>query len=573
MFSRCFPSIWPQTTIPRPRRRPIPSLRTTPRSPATTRSGPSSGSRSNTAASSNRSIQLSDIQVVNVSPVASRDNEREAYIRSLDEWKNQEGLSPEENEGRKKAVDLILRLQDTSRDLNLSNLHLSQIPPLWFYSQLRTIDLSKNKLSMITERDFFGLTSLNSICLSKNQISTLDEKAFSQNINLIFLFLEENQITTIPEKTFSTLSKLMTLFLNHNQLSEIAESTFAGLTSLISLDLEYNPLSAIHPKAFSPLSKLSELRLSSTRNLVLHPTTYEELQTRQVDIVGYTHPTLLSDEISQVYAMANRALPAQFDWRTEDNFAGFLNLLQRLTAMDYFNNDSTKVEAYSSFCDLLDKMAFSAPLRQVCFHLAHAFSTDCVDAIAVGFFQMQIHAGYIDSIYKQTETATLDQRSKIHFYNLAVDLAKLDIISKRASDIAQSLNLGDVIELQLKLLIECRHQFPNVTLSHMNYPGMAEVVTPDIITEINTDLEAFRVQPLTERLRQAVIQQLASFPAVHVGCKFNSISNRVYDNSHEQHPNESEHDYIVRCNQAKDRYEQETTKAVRDFFSSDLNKV
>ncbi len=569
MFNKCCPTLLPRTPLHGLKRRltglrTTPGLRTTSRSATTTISSSNSGSHSDrTTGSSSPSVHQVHIQFVNVTPVVTQGS-YDSYVRSLNEWKNQQGLTPKEDEGRKKAVELILNLQPTHTTLDLSDLHLSQIPPLWFCSHLRRINLSYNDITTINQNAFSGLSSLETLDLSHNLISTITQNSFSGLSSLETLILSHNPLPTITQNVFSALTTLEKLVLSNTYLSKISDSTFSGLTSLQVLDLGYNPLSAIPQNAFSGLSSLIEIWLHPNPNFELFQTDYLALQQRNVKIHGYRHPNIVA--IGKVYATAGRHVLTPFDWSKEDNFAGFLNLLQRLTTMDYFNNDSTKVEAYSSLCDLLDKMAFSSPLRQVCFNLAHSFTTDCEDAIAVGFFQMQIHAAYSHSIYKQTETTTLDQTSKTHFYNLALDLAKLDVISTAASDIAQILGLGDVIELQLKLLIECRHQFPNVTLSHMNYPGMATVVTPEIIALVNTVLQEFSTQPLAEHLQRAVIQQLADFPAVHDGCKFDSISDRVYENSHEPHPDESEHDYIVRCNQAKVRYEQETTKAVRDFF-------
>ena len=63
--------------------------------------------------------------------------------------------------------------------------------------QLKYIDLSGNKISLIADDAFENCTSLTSINLSKNLIKTLPAKLFHKNLNLQSIKLDDNKIAAI----------------------------------------------------------------------------------------------------------------------------------------------------------------------------------------------------------------------------------------------------------------------------------------------------------------------------------------------------------------------------------------
>ncbi len=493
--------------------------------------------------------------------------DREQYITALNEWAKR-GLTTLEQAGRVHAKNRILIALDEKRtDLNLRGLNLSQVPPLWMLSHVTRIDLAYNQLSRIDENAFSGLGALKKLYLEKNGLLTLSERLFSELSSLEILFLSGNLLQGIPDKAFGKLTSLRYLDLSDNRLQGITLNAFSGLTSLTTLRLSNNVILTIDPKAFDKLLSLKELDLSrnylvtipegtfsvltSLNNLNLEsnslstitegtlsvPPTLRTLNLHEnpnlklsdmeyyvtlgnVCVAGYKHPKLLANEINRIYLMAGRPIATPLDWNQEGNSAAFLRLLQGLTKMDFFTNGSTKAKAYSSLCDHLDKIAFSSSLRSKCFTIATdtlSMSPRSEYTPALALFKMQIHAGYIDSIYTQTGITSLDRTSKTHFYNLAVDLAKFDCVSKAVRTVQNS---QDTVKVQLVLLHGYQYHFKHVDVHTVDSKGMRESFGLTVTRELEANLHSFLKTPspynslLPYSTRIAVINQLMTFPEV-----------------------------------------------------------
>ncbi len=131
-------------------------------------------------------------------------------------------------------------------------------------AHLKTLDLSGNQLTAISNEIFNGLTQLNSLDLYYNQLSTLSDGIFSGLSQLNYLDLSSNRLTTLSDSVFSGLSQLNYLDLSYNyQLSTLSDGVFSELSQLNYLDLNPSQLSVLNEGIFSRLSQLNYLSLGS----------------------------------------------------------------------------------------------------------------------------------------------------------------------------------------------------------------------------------------------------------------------------------------------------------------------
>ncbi len=89
---------------------------------------------------------------------------------------------------------------------NISSLPIRTSTPL--HHCILSLNLSHNKISIITNKSFIGLTGLEYLDLSYNNISKIDTKSFVGLLQLLHLYLAHNRIFVIGTETFSALKKL-----------------------------------------------------------------------------------------------------------------------------------------------------------------------------------------------------------------------------------------------------------------------------------------------------------------------------------------------------------------------------
>lgn len=81
------------------------------------------------------------------------------------------------------------------------------------------------------------------------------------------LDMSHNRITTVDDHNFAKLRNLRQLNLSYNQIKALSIDAFTGLTQLVKLDLSRNELRRITINVFSPLTRLMHLNLSRNRYL------------------------------------------------------------------------------------------------------------------------------------------------------------------------------------------------------------------------------------------------------------------------------------------------------------------
>lgn len=150
-------------------------------------------------------------------------------------------------------------------DVDCSSRNISSLPTELVISQeARSLDLSRNQLSSLTNEQFSHWGNLEELSLSRNKFTSLNEGAFWGLANLRTLDLSYNMLTILPDKIFNGLSSLSNLNLGMNWLQELHPQLFSSTPHLDSLILSYNTaLGKNLMKSAECLAILLERNLSS----------------------------------------------------------------------------------------------------------------------------------------------------------------------------------------------------------------------------------------------------------------------------------------------------------------------
>lgn len=146
--------------------------------------------------------------------------------------------------------------------LDLSNNGLTQLRiPVGEGRRLTMLSLHSNNITDPSLVDLVYQTDLKTLDMSRNRISELDENSLRLPVVLSSLDLSCNRIQKIGPSSFLRIGHLKYLRLAHNQLQSIEYGAFRGLSSLLNLDLSFNSLVMVDSKMFMDLKSLATLFL------------------------------------------------------------------------------------------------------------------------------------------------------------------------------------------------------------------------------------------------------------------------------------------------------------------------
>ncbi|XP_034051224.1 leucine-rich repeat and immunoglobulin-like domain-containing nogo receptor-interacting protein 2b [Thalassophryne amazonica] len=137
--------------------------------------------------------------------------------------------------------------------------------------ETRVLDLSKNKLRLITPDNFSSFQQLEDLDLSDNLISVVEPGSFRSQLALRSLTFRSNVLQLVPAGVLSGLTNLTRLDLSSNRLVVLLDHAFQDLRRLTSLEVGYNELVFISQRAFTGLLSLQSLTLERS-NLTVVPT-------------------------------------------------------------------------------------------------------------------------------------------------------------------------------------------------------------------------------------------------------------------------------------------------------------
>ncbi|KAL3276818.1 hypothetical protein HHI36_012179 [Cryptolaemus montrouzieri] len=168
-----------------------------------------------------------------------------------------------------------LRLLDLSRN-KIDKLQGGQFAGL---ARLQKLYLQGNSLTNIAEGSLEGLTALNILKVSDNKLVSLPPELFSDTRDIRELYLQNNTINVLAPGLLNELSQLLVLDLSHNELTTdwINAATFTGLVRLVVLDISYNKIAKLEQSLFRDLYSLQILRLNDNQIEIIPENTFSAL--------------------------------------------------------------------------------------------------------------------------------------------------------------------------------------------------------------------------------------------------------------------------------------------------------
>ncbi|CAB1350946.1 unnamed protein product [Coregonus sp. 'balchen'] len=154
---------------------------------------------------------------------------------------------------------------DNITTLSLSNNRITEVESQTFSGlrSLRSLDLSSNQLAVINPEAFtvpgHTLRELNLSRALYNHSSLMDlamSLRWSTLVELRTLDLSGNRLIYLPSHAFSYLGGLRRLILANNSLVVLHNGTFSGLDSLEQLDLTLNALRTVQEEGLAELDSL-----------------------------------------------------------------------------------------------------------------------------------------------------------------------------------------------------------------------------------------------------------------------------------------------------------------------------
>jgi Leucine rich repeat len=111
-------------------------------------------------------------------------------------------------------------------------------------SNLKTLDLSNNKIQRIHEKAFNGLHGLKNLKMDRNELESLHINVFADLPNLEYLSVDQNQLVTFDFSIVERNHKLIHLEISRNAITRVMTSKQFS-TDLQSINLKTNYLRAL----------------------------------------------------------------------------------------------------------------------------------------------------------------------------------------------------------------------------------------------------------------------------------------------------------------------------------------
>lgn len=174
---------------------------------------------------------------------------------------------------------------------------------------LTRLEVTHNKIKVLTDRGFSLLPSLETLLLGHNLISRAEDTSLQGLSNLKRLDLANNELVALPPRFFQpVLSTLEDLYLQNNSISVLPPGLFHGLRRLGELDLSHNEITShwVGPETFSDLTSLRHLDLSYNKMSRIDAGTFKSL----------TSLNVLQLHHNEIESIAEDAFASLFDLQT-----------------------------------------------------------------------------------------------------------------------------------------------------------------------------------------------------------------------------------------------------------------
>lgn len=133
--------------------------------------------------------------------------------------------------------------------------------PDGFPSNVTTVSLSANKITLIPLGSFDNVTLVTSLWMAHNEIISIEQGALTPLVHLRNLDISHNKIVDFPWEDLENLTALHLLKMNNNEMSHLPRNALNNLKELRSLRLNDNKFITIVEGTFDGLLSLSHLQI------------------------------------------------------------------------------------------------------------------------------------------------------------------------------------------------------------------------------------------------------------------------------------------------------------------------
>lgn len=152
----------------------------------------------------------------------------------------------------------------------------------FFPESLRELSIRGNRLIFLTTNQFLNLSNLHYLDLSENKLKILSNTIFSNHTELKILKLNNNKLTKITSDHFYKLPSLEELYLQRNSITDIESETFIRSSNLHTLDLSYNPIKILSRKHFKEVPLSNKLILEGDMVLEFTNDCFDDLEDTEI---------------------------------------------------------------------------------------------------------------------------------------------------------------------------------------------------------------------------------------------------------------------------------------------------
>lgn len=241
-------------------------------------------------------------------------------------------------------------------DLSENKLQNITERPLTFYTSLRHLDLSSNRIGFIEPDIFVSMRSLMELNLANNQLYRLVHhnlwigllpavRVLDLSGNSLYNGMAEHFLRDAPALQYLSLSE--------NSILEISQRTFQGSPGLVEVDLHSNMIMDIEEGAFEMLLHLSKLNLSM--NSLTCIANFNLKQLRILDLsqnsIETFHSVESEEEFNLVWLDLSENKLLRFPVLPQVNKLAHLNLSKNI--MQFLTVDSSSDDAEYGWEDAL----------------------------------------------------------------------------------------------------------------------------------------------------------------------------------------------------------------------------
>ncbi|KAJ8417604.1 hypothetical protein AAFF_G00224470 [Aldrovandia affinis] len=133
--------------------------------------------------------------------------------------------------------------------------------PAGIPSNIKTLSLTANKITLLKSKDFVNVTQVTSLWLAHNEIVTIEKGTLAPLTNLRNLDLSSNKIVSFPWGDLVSLTSMQMLKISNNEIVSLPKDAFANLKELKSLRINNNKFRTIEQGTFDALILMSHLQI------------------------------------------------------------------------------------------------------------------------------------------------------------------------------------------------------------------------------------------------------------------------------------------------------------------------